>query len=265
MHWIIQDNLYREEGASDLVATLERFAIPHDLVKVLPFSDHLDPLEQTVPVVHPQGLVMVCGSTTLARIANRRGWVPGSFLNEDHDYRAWHTHYGSKLLNADARVCRFADVEPIWPDGFFIRPCEDTKSFAGQCMDWAEFSDWRRRVIELNETYTSLNGETMVSYGPIKRIFREARFFVVDGRIVTSSTYKIGSRISYSTDVPPTMVDFAQQMIDLWSPARAFVIDVALVDGEDEPKVVEINCLNSAGFYLADVQKLVMAIEAMDY
>lgn len=56
---------------------------------------------------------------------------------------------------------------------------------------------------------------------------------------------------------------FAQQMIDIWCPSRGFVIDVALTD--DGYKMVEINGLNSAGFYAIDVQKLIEAIEGMHY
>lgn len=30
---------------------------------------------------------MVSGSTTLAKIAANVGWIPGSFYNENHDYK----------------------------------------------------------------------------------------------------------------------------------------------------------------------------------
>jgi hypothetical protein len=41
------------------------------------------------------------------------------------------------------------------------------------------------------------------------------------------------------------------------------VLDVGRVG--DQLKVVEVNTLNSAGFYAADMQKLVEAIEAMEF
>ena len=56
-----------------------------------------------------------------------------------------------------------------------------------------------------------------------------------------------------------------------WQPHDAFVIDVAEVPNLhalrhnlDEPhwlKVVEINTLNSSGFYACNIPKLVMALE----
>lgn len=54
-------------------------------------------------------------------------------------------------------------------------------------------------------------------------------------------------------------------MIAKWQPHDAFVLDVCSVpddgDGWLGIKVVEINTLNSAGFYAANIPKLVMALE----
>jgi hypothetical protein len=260
MHWIVQDNLYREDGYLALIDVLQRFSIPHDIIKVIPFTSDLPDDQQTIPHVSPVGPVMVCGSTTLANIAKKRGWTPGSFHNAGHDYRVWRKVFGRHLLNADARVCRFADVAPIW-NRFFIRPCEDNKAFSGQVYVWDDFVEWQQKVIQLKETYTSLDGRTMVSYASVKPIQKEYRYFVIDGHIVGSSVYKVGNRVFYDAVVDDEATMFAKQMIDLWQPARAYVLDVALT--ENGMRVIEINCINSAGFYAIDVAKFVMAIEDM--
>jgi hypothetical protein len=44
-----------------------------------------------------------------------------------------------------------------------------------------------------------------------------------------------------------------------WAPLDCFVLDVA-----DTPlglKVIEVNCINASGYYEADMNKLVMALE----
>lgn len=264
MHWIIQDNLYREDGVLRLFETLERLEIPHTVVKVVPFTADLSDAEQIVPPIEmPTGHIMVCGSTTLAKIAQHRGWMPGSFLNANHDYRVWRAHYGDDLLNADAVVCRFDQVEPRWTT-MFIRPCEDSKTFSGMITDWLEFAEWRDKVIRLKETYTSLDAATMVMYGPLKSIRKEFRFFIVDGEIAGESVYKIGNRVAYQSLVDDGAIAFTRRMIAHWQPARAFVIDVAALD-DDRYAVVEINCINSAGFYSIDIAKFVMAIENMKF
>lgn len=267
MHWLIQNNLHREVGHTRMIEVLERADIPYTEVSVIPFSDGLPPEERMQPFVNPEGLVMVSGSIGLAKLSRSMGWTPGSFMNDNHDYRIWSQAYKGHLLNEDAVVCRYADVDDRWAEGFFVRPCADSKAFSGMITDYVEFETWRRRVIDLKETYTTLDADTMVMYGPLKTIYREARFFVIDGKPVTASTYKIGPRAQHVAEVPPTMWEYAERMVSIWQPARAFVLDIALTDDEDDGwnKVVEINCINASGFYEIDVQRFVMAIEAMEF
>lgn len=104
-----------------------------------------------------------------------------------------------------------------------------------------------------------------MAYGPVKKIYREARFYIVDDKIATYSTYKLGNAIIHTAETPPGMVKFAQRMIDIWCPARTFVIDIALIDSDPPEKIVELRCINAAGFYDIDIQKFVMAIEGMEF
>lgn len=261
MHWIIQDNLYQEEGHKTLIETFEKFSIPYTEVKVIPFTSGLPLEERMIPNVNPSNPIMICGSLTLSHIAKENNWLPGSFINENHDYRVWSKYYGENILNHDSIVCKFSEVSDTW-NTFFIRPCDDGKSFSGKVYDYDEFNEWRNRVINLKETYTTLNGETLVAYSPTKSIQKEYRFFVVNKEIAGQSVYKIGNRVIYDPLVDDDAIEFANKMIDIWQPAVAFVIDVALTD--NEYKVVEINCINNAGFYKIDIQKFVMAIENLE-
>src|SRR6185437_7591485 len=214
MHWVVQENLWNETEYDNFIGALERLSIPFDVVKVVPFSHEL------IPDVNPTGLVMAYGSVTLAKIAKEKGWIPGSFMNENHDFRVWRNHYNFHLLNHQAEVSRFADVTPFWQD-FFIRPCEDTKQYSGMVTTWDDFKEWRKRVIDLKETYTTLDATTMVCYGPLKDIWAEFRFFVVDGEVITYSQYKQGDRVVKIPHVDEDVIAFARKMIDIWQPARA--------------------------------------------
>lgn len=266
MHWIIQADLHREEGHAKLLSCLERHEIPFTEVKVIPFTSGL-PLEQRfaceIDINSISNPVMVCGSTSLSDIAHQANWVPGSFHNENHRFEKWLEHYQDNVLNFDAVVDTFKNIDPQ-TDEFFIRPCEDSKTFSGVVYrSREEFDDWRQRVIDLNETYTSLDANTVVMCCNVKNIFREVRFFVVDGQVVTGSTYKLGNKVLYTEEIPPELQEFAERMVAIWQPSRAFVLDVALTDLG--PKVVEINCINSSGFYAIDVPKFVYAIESMRF
>ena len=48
-------------------------------------------------------------------------------------------------------------------------------------------------------------------------------------------------------------------MIKLFEVNDTFVMDICLTD--NGYKIVECNCTNSAGFYKADMNKLIMALE----
>jgi hypothetical protein len=37
MHYLVQENLFREEGHAKLINGLERFGLSYELVRVLPF------------------------------------------------------------------------------------------------------------------------------------------------------------------------------------------------------------------------------------
>lgn len=275
MFWVIQNNLYNEYGYTRLMETINRFSIPHAVVKPVPvihkllpsdFDSHSyygDINDVPEPFIDESGNIMVCGAVTLSKIAKERGWEPGSFINDNFDFEHWRANYGTELLNHDSKVCTFENVSDYW-DTFFIRPCLDSKSFTGTVYDWNDFASWRDDVLSLDDELCPIKRDTMVSYCGVKNILREYRFFVVDGEIVTGSQYKIGNRVLYTSDIDQDIIDYAKRMVTIWQPARAFVIDVALVSGGDL-KVIEINNINSAGFYASDVQKFILAIEEMKF
>lgn len=255
MHWVVQNNLFNERGFHALLAVLEHGGIPHTLVKVIPFGGGIE------PHVDVPGPVVVMGSLSLTRYARERGWVPGAFLNDNFDFRVWQRHLGEHLLNADARVYRFADV-PAQPGPFFLRPCLDDKAFSGLVTTWEEFATWREQVLPLEEGAT-VTADTWVAVSEPKSIQREYRMVVVDGRVVTGTRYKLGERVMGSAEVEPEVYAFTQRMADRWSPDRAYVLDVFM--HADALYVGEINNLNSVGFYAYDVGKMVAALEAMRF
>jgi hypothetical protein len=104
VYWVVQSNLYGEEGFESLDAALERLGLPYSLHKVVPFVGTLEP-----DVDPPPGPVIVMGSYTLARVARERGWSPGAFL-DNLDFQVQREHWGELFLNHDAQVLRFADV-----------------------------------------------------------------------------------------------------------------------------------------------------------
>jgi ATP-grasp domain, R2K clade family 3 len=79
--------------------------------------------------------------------------------------------------------------------------------------------------------------------------------------VVAGSQYRTYFRLDVRPAVPGDVRAFAENMAHTWAPARAFVLDVA----RSGPGlyVIEANCLNSAGFYAADVDAIVRAVSTM--
>lgn len=182
------------------------------------------------------------------------------------------------MLNADSKVCRFADVvssanAAYWLSGrAFMRPIEDSKCFAGKVFEYDDVAEWVKKVVVLKEEDgSSMTGDTLVQVCSIKPIYAEYRFWVVKGEIITASMYKRGDKVYYSDEVDQCFHDYVKERIAEWQPLDAFVIDVCSIPGVNVVypnqvnfntfKIVEINTINSAGFYAADMGKLVDAFE----
>jgi hypothetical protein len=259
MFWVLQDNLFNEAAFADLLVQLDRQNTKYQVVKIIPF------IAEMIPDVDVQDdHVFVLGATSMSKVALRKGWVPGYF-SDNLNYQTLLENYGSYMLNATCVVATFGKLEKQW-DVFHLRPVLDTKSFAGTVMDWDEFAEWREKVIAICEeenSLTTLTAKDQVVMSPITEIHAEYRFYVVDGKVITGSMYKQGSRVHYSSVVDDRITKFAQEMVTLWSPNRAFALDIA--ETPTGLKVIEINAINSSGFYACDMGKFVDAINNMKF
>lgn len=252
MKWVIQDNLFNEDGHTRLVTSLDRLEQDYTIVKVIPFAHELLP-DIDFP---PDERVLVMGSDSLVKASQRKGWWPGAFTNDNFDHREWTKAHGAELLNYDAKVMRFGDViPPKSGESFFIRPAIDFKIFAGTVITAENFLTWQERAIAYGDT---LNADTEVVVAPYKDILQEFRFFVVDRKIVASSSYKIGDRVTSSINVDRDVEWYATGLMHTWHPAYAYVMDIARVPNGF--KLIEYNCINMSGFYACQTNDIVAAL-----
>lgn len=255
MNWIIQENICDEEGYDLFLQNLKNLGISFSQVKVVPFSDNL-----IIPEVSPENPVVVWGSTTLGNIAHNKGWKPGTFLTRNFDTRICKEHYGEFYLNSDAEFSTIQDLETD-KDYFFIRPLHDTKSFAGHITNLSEFEKWREDLVKISDGYTTIPMNTEVMACSVKDVGSEARFFVVDGKVLSGSTYRIDRRRSDKRLTEESSAwKFAQKMADRWNPSLAYGLDVTF---SPELKVIEINCINSCGFYGCNMEPVIRAINTL--
>ena len=251
MFWVVQDDMGGRNRRDEVLRTLETFGIPHQAVSI-------GEGRETVPRVDVTGPVVINGSVLLAEIADDRGWRPGSLKGSSFDCRVWHCHLRDVVLNRDAVFTTVRDADPALP-AFFVRPVLDSKSFAGHVATLDGFHAWRLRVLAGTEAHVT--PETWIMHAPVQYTGQEHRHFIVEGRVVSSSRYKLAGVVNLSPQVDDAVMSFAEDVARLWQPARAFTLDT-YVSG-DRLGVVEVGCITHAGFYAADVQSIVMALDAM--
>jgi len=250
MHYIVQENVFKEENYNNLIKALDRFNLSYEIVKVLPFIETID--------FKYKGLdVFPFGSLKMARISQNLGWYPGSQMNENHDYLVYKDYYKEELLNYDSKIYKFGD-DFFSKELFFARPTKDTKVFTGRVFDMKEWREFRENALKDRDS-NIFNKNTEIQISSVKNIQQEIRCWIVKGNIITASQYKLGGRYCLNDIIDKSALDYCKRMVDIFQLNEAFVMDICLVD--NKYKIVECGCINCAGFYKADLQKLLMSIE----
>mgnify|MGYP003386824051 CR=1 FL=1 len=262
MHWIIQENICQEKQWNELISSLERYQIPHSIHKVVPFEGSLIP----EPILNTNK-IWAMGSTAMANICKKNGWYPGVIELPDFDEQK--RNWGAKLLNYDSQEYTMIQLldEILTEQLYFIKPNNDSKFIAGQVMSNDEIKDWAHRVVNLGENDGSnVNMHSKVILASPKNIQVEARFWIIDHKVITYSLYKMGNTVIYSRDLVDQDLIYYASLIstrmppERWQPARAYCLDLCR-DINDEIKIVEINNMNSSGLYDWNITKLIGGIQ----
>jgi hypothetical protein len=252
MFYIIQENVFRETNYNLIFETLTKLGLEFEVIKVESNSD-------TFEFKTDRKDVFTFGSIRMAKLSAQNDWNPGSFFGNNHDYSVYSEHYKENLLNYDCEIKTFGDKLEWFPNELkFIRPCKDSKLFNGSVFSKIKWED-KVEQTQQNPYYLKLDEPQLIQIGTVKTIYKEARVWIVDGKVVTSSYYRYGQNVEYTENVEPEGLEFAQSMVDLYQVAECFVMDICLTP--DGWKIVEINCINCSGFYKGDLQKIVIALE----
>lgn len=266
MLYVIQKDIFKETNYKKIFKTLDRLELEYEIVDSIAelFTDELK-------VETDRTDVFVFGSVKLARLAAKKNWIPGSFYGGNHDFSIYKEFYKENLLNYDSIIQKITDPinfseEVLIGSGYgfkdspkFIRPTKDSKTFTGGLFTRIKWEDKITSIQEYLKKANREGEEILIQVSSIKRIYKEARVWIVDGRVITSSYYLFNGLVQYEEDVEPEGLEFAQSMVNLYQVAEAFVMDICLTP--DGWKIVEINCINCAGFYNGDLQKIIIALE----
>lgn len=253
--WIIQNNLIKPEILQEFRDAFAELNIDFEEVRVIPFSPEL-------PSFDPSSMNIFYGSTTLMlNASSNEEFNTGVFYNPiNFNVETYLKKWTHKMLNSDGVVLKFkkfkenmVNNKPEW----FIRPNEDDKSFAGTIMTSSEVIDWYSKIERIDNPL--LNSETLIFVSEKKKILKEWRNFIVNGKVIDSSRYMFNGRLDISKDdCPKEMIDFVEDCANEFSPHDIFVMDIAEI--YDGYKIIECNCFNGTGFYNHDIGKIVNSV-----
>jgi hypothetical protein len=275
--WVLESNVFAEVCFDEMIAHFQANAIPHHVVRVIPFVHEID---GKVPEI--EGPCVVYGSIGVQKLAHKHGWTPGVFgdaevfseskaaRNLGELYLNWGQGHSTmkklgdpEVLTAWSRLLVPLGQPPL--EEFFIKPNTDTKEFAGTVMRLDEFQAWHKRMIDIG--YLE-DADFKVVLSRPKELGCEWRVVVVDGQIIESSLYRQFRTVKQERHIIPEVEAVVREAHRLYNPAPAYVIDVAQVrsrkDFDDyDYRVIEYNTLNSAGLYACRPGPIVDAINAM--
>lgn len=256
LRWVIQTNLGHGDDHLQMQEACKKLGVEFQGIEVIPFSITLPSFKED------EKTNIYYGSTTfMYNLYNLRNKPVGLFFDEEKfSMENYIKVWGEHMLNSEAKITTFDefstenhDPESLW----FIRPDADDKSFAGDVMTFEQIKNWTATFQKFDNV--NLSGDKKIIVGPPYNIKKEWRNYIVDGKIVASSLYRKDFRLNKSRhDVPSEMLDFVQARINEYMPHKNFAMDIAFCG--DSYYIIECGCLNSVGFYDADISVIVEAI-----
>lgn len=274
-YWFIQEGIFPEteqENLHRLTLILEEQGCEVAVGKYVPFGA----MDYSFFPENPDGPVILHGSIELLRDAQERAprdwwpagdWMDLNVLKCSHFYAPlageilnWQCGFYPLGMLSKIRGWLFdtfgrTDDSTSLGRLIFIRPDANDKSFTGGAVGEKMFLPWYKEVSH------SLTPETMVLVSVYRPIHREWRLLMVDGEPVTGSLYKADDHHITEPGFPALVGDYARVIARIWSPAPAWVLDVAETDG-GQLFVCELGAINCAGWYDADIRAAVTAINS---
>lgn len=261
--WLVDNYLIETSYHEDFSKVLKRMG--HEVIvdKYIPFSEKPQNIHYD-----DSDCVVIYGSIGFThQYVKDRKFIPGAYCQEkamecmgympkidNPAIMANQNHVMSSFRNFVDNKNFFYNI--FNTDKVFIRPNSGFKTFTGLPIHLAEFD------FEINSLrqLTSVADDTLILVSSCKTIKEEYRFFIVNREVVDGSRYKLNEELNIAKGYSQEALEIAKIMCNnKWQPDLAYACDVGIVNGE--PKIIELNSFSCSGFYAADMEKLVEAVD----
>ena len=255
MYYIIQKNVFQDPRYDEIFNVMHELNLEYESIEFKPNSTAFDLKTERKDV-------FVYGSVKLAKVTADFNWTPGSFYGKNHEFENYSKGYGINTINHGSYICNLTDnIDWSKNATLFIKPSKDAKVFTGKVFNESEWKDFVYNTLNDSDNKIVSN-TTLIQVSEPYYLIKEARIWIVGKKVITSSYYRFHGDVEFEENVAMDGIEFAKQMAALYNVADAYVMDIALtLDGW---KIMEVNCINSAGFYKGDVKKIILAIEELN-
>lgn len=208
IQWVVQRNLTSQADFEELKKSCLTTGVKFIELDIIPFIPKLPDFERSQSSI-------IYGSTTFNNLAFedvtlRKGifFDPVTFSIENYIEK-----WGRYMLNYSALFITFKELienNKYPPDKLlFIRPDDDSKSFAGEVKRFDEIGDWYKKLIVAENTNLSLESKIVVSEP--YNIQYEWRLWIVNKKVVAASKYREYFRLKKEEGCPANVISFAEE------------------------------------------------------
>lgn len=162
------------------------------------------------------------------------------------------------LVNIPKQIGNIDSIYPI-ADEFFMRPVKDNKAINGGIYTEGQFYEIKRNAHKYNNEKL-LSSELIMS--ELAEIKEEYRFFILNNKIITYSSYRVGLNLDTFKKVPEKVIRYVNEVLSKYNLGCHFVIDIAVL-GSGEIKILEFNGVSASGLYNCDEYILIKELNKL--
>jgi len=259
--WLFEKDVFDEGNPEDMARIATGMGDEVHWVGYVPFGGDL-----RLPPLGKDDCVLAYGTINLARrLLSTSPCSPVAWFDENSlRCSTYLSHWGRHsvqeyVLVTWAELRRQGDMlyDALAEDGcLFFRPDNNLKTFPGKLVPREEFVHWH----EMESDCHSPEACSLVMVSRPVNIAEEWRFVVRRGEVISGSFYKQQGRICLNPAWDERARILALEISrEPWQPAPIYVLDVCQTRSGDF-RLLEIGCVNTAGLYSCDLEKVVSAM-----
>ena len=266
--WVIETGIFEEEDVcQNLIDVVKSKGCEVREIRYYGFDSTIDGVND----LEDQCVIAMSSLNACKRAKRAHRWYPGHWCDfPTLSCQSYYSHWFDYILNWDGEFVPWQilkkRIEQLYgwygdvysDDGIiFIRPDTNDKLFAGEPVARGQFDNFALMV----DNYLGEGESPLCVVAPPKKILREWRFYVSEGKIITGSLYKEDGKIKYERSWPQEAAELVEKAAAEWMPHPVCCIDIAEIENhrnkQIEYYILECGSINCAGMYEADLEKIV--------